>query len=88
MKLPLPPAVLRLCLALLCATAGASVAPAADWYRWRGPTDNGVSPDKNLPAKKTVLWKAEYGCRSTPIVMNGKVYINNSAGKASTSRNG
>lgn len=81
MKLPLPTACLRLCLALLCAATVTAVAPAADWYRWRGPTDNGVSPERNLPAKNDALWKADYGCRSTPIVMNGKVYINNSVGE-------
>jgi outer membrane protein assembly factor BamB len=63
--------------------------PAADWASWRGPFQSGVSPDSNLPAtwsddpKKPVnfLWKAPYGCRSTPIVMDGHVYINNQVGQ-------
>jgi outer membrane protein assembly factor BamB len=61
---------------------------AADWASWRGPRHNGVSPDTGLPATwsddvkapANFLWKAPYGCRSTPIVMNDRVYINNQAG--------
>jgi outer membrane protein assembly factor BamB len=60
----------------------------ADWSFWRGPEQTGVSREKDLPAEwsadpKAPLnfhWKAPYGCRATPIVMNGRVYINNQAG--------
>ncbi len=57
---------------------------AADWPHWRGPWQNGVSPEKNLPAKwsptgENLIWKAPYGCRSTPLVMNGRVYLINYA---------
>jgi len=62
---------------------------AADWSSWRGPFQNGVSPDTNLPASwsddpkspENFLWKAPYGCRTTPIVMNGRVFINNQVGQ-------
>src|SRR5271163_2634377 len=61
----------------------------ADWSNWRGPLQTGVSPDTNLPASwsddpkspENFLWKAPYGCRTTPIVMNGRVYINNQVGR-------
>jgi outer membrane protein assembly factor BamB len=62
---------------------------AADWTHWRGPHQNGVSDDVNLPDKfgtdpadpnSNLIWKQPYGCRSTPTVMNGKVYIINSDG--------
>jgi outer membrane protein assembly factor BamB len=62
---------------------------AADWYSYRGPEQDGVSHEKDLPAKfsldpkepdSNLIWKADFRCRSTPIVMNGRVYINNSAG--------
>jgi outer membrane protein assembly factor BamB len=61
----------------------------ADWANWRGPLHDGVSPDTNLPASwsddpkspENFLWKAPYGCRTTPIVMSGRVYINNQCGK-------
>jgi outer membrane protein assembly factor BamB len=64
----------------------------ADWTNWRGPFQNGVSPDKGLPATwsddpkspENFLWKAPYGCRSTPIVMNGRVFINNQVGSGVT----
>jgi outer membrane protein assembly factor BamB len=61
---------------------------AADWIHWRGPEQNGVSREKDLPdtwspkeaGKNNLVWKANVGCRSTPLVMNGKVYVINSAG--------
>src|SRR5262245_45925348 len=61
----------------------------ADWVYWRGPLNNGVSPDTNLPSTwsddpkspENFLWKVPYGCRSTPIVMQDRVYINNQVGK-------
>jgi outer membrane protein assembly factor BamB len=68
----------------------ALAAHAGDWWNWRGPTQNGVSPETDLPASwapdkvgaNNLIWKAPYGCRSTPLVMNGHVYfINYSAEK-------
>ena len=56
-------------------------ASASDWANWRGPFQNGVSPDKNLPDKFSirgnVIWRAPYGSRSTPLVLNGHVYFIN-----------
>src|ERR1051326_4202703 len=54
-------------------------ASANDWYRWRGPEQNGVSREKSLPEKwspegENLLWTAKAGGMSSPIVMNGKVY--------------
>lgn len=59
---------------------------AGDWLHWRGPAQTGSSTDTNLPDKfsldpknpnSNLLWKAPYGCRSTPLVMANKVYIIN-----------
>ena len=70
-----------LCPLCLC---GESV--AADWLHWRGPEQNGVSRETNLPdtwsddpadPNNNLVWKAPYGCRSTPLVMGGKVFIIN-----------
>lgn len=67
-----------------------TLALAHDWTSWRGPEQNGVSREVNLPAKwsadpkdpnNNLIWKAPYGCRSTPIVMDGRVYINNQVGE-------
>ena len=53
-----------------------------DWPLWRGPESNGVSREKNLPATwspdddgENLVWKSDaLGTRSTPIVLNGKLY--------------
>ena len=52
-------------------------APAAEWTNWRGPERNGVSRETGLPNDvEDVLWKkTDVSCRSTPIVMNNKVYV-------------
>jgi outer membrane protein assembly factor BamB len=62
---------------------------AADWSNWRGPAFNGTSPEKDLPdkfslktpGKDNLIWKANYGCRSTPLIFKGRVYINNGVGE-------
>ncbi|MEM7312772.1 MAG: serine/threonine protein kinase, partial [Planctomycetota bacterium] len=49
---------------------------ANEWTNWRGPEKNGVSRETGLPSDvDDVLWmKKDVSCRSTPIVMNDKVY--------------
>jgi outer membrane protein assembly factor BamB len=53
---------------------------ARDWYQWRGPEQNGVSRETNLPEKwdpdsgENVRWTAPFGGMSSPIVMKGKLY--------------
>src|SRR5436305_1411355 len=64
-------------------------ARANDWPQWRGPEQNGVSREKDLPdrfsinnpedPKSNLVWKQPFGGRSAPIVMNGRVYIINDA---------
>jgi outer membrane protein assembly factor BamB len=59
---------------------------ANDWADWRGPARDGISAEKNLPTKwspagENVSWKAPYGGRSAPIVMDGRVYLQNISGK-------
>ena len=61
-------------------------ARASDWTEWRGPARDGISPEKSLPTSwspsgQNLAWKAPYGGRSAPIVMNGRVYLQNTAGK-------
>src|SRR5438045_1594307 len=82
-----------LALCLLSAFFASSAVPparAADWSNWRGPWQNGVSPEKNLPEKfspdpkapdNNLIWKAPYGGRSTPLVMNGRVFLINKDGE-------
>src|SRR5262245_58713310 len=78
-------------LCLTVVAAAASAAPPAngasavidplDWPHWRGPEMNGISREKGLvsswsPEGENLLWKKpEFGTRSTPIVMRGKLYV-------------
>ncbi len=62
---------------------------ASDWADWRGPARDGISSEKDLPAKwspagENLAWKAPYGGRSAPIVMNNRVYLQNTASKGET----
>src|SRR4051812_46798149 len=74
---------LTLCVLALAAPA------RGDWANWRGPTMNGVSADKDLPetfkvaraGKDNLVWKAPHGCRSTPLVVRGRVYFNSHTGQ-------
>ncbi len=58
----------------------AQAADPLDWTMWRGSDMTGVSLEKNVPDKwspkgENLLWmKPEYASRSTPIIMNGKLY--------------
>jgi len=58
----------------------------SDWAEWRGPARDGISAEKNLPTHwspsgENLAWKAPYGGRSAPIVMDGRVYLQNVGGK-------
>ena len=55
-----------------------------DWTFWRGPGSNGISPetglvdnwDPNGGPGSNVSWKrSDLGGRSTPVVMNGRLYM-------------
>jgi outer membrane protein assembly factor BamB len=53
---------------------------AADWPSWRGVNGDGVSPETGLPDTWSVegenlLWKADIGARSTPIVLDNRVCV-------------
>jgi outer membrane protein assembly factor BamB len=68
--------------AVVAATALLGSANAQNWASWRGPEENGISRETNLVEDwsledgKNVLWKSDIGGRSTPIILNGQVYIN------------
>ena len=74
-------AVRQSLLLSLCVLLAPALALAGDWHRWRGPEQNGVSREKNLPDKwdpdtgENVLWKTQgIGGMSSPIVMKGKLF--------------
>jgi outer membrane protein assembly factor BamB len=61
----------------------------SDWAEWRGPARDGVSAEKNLPARwspggENLAWKAPFGGRSAPIVMGDRVYLQNGVGKGAS----
>ena len=53
---------------------------ASDWPSWRGPNQNGSSSQTGLISSwsldgDNLLWKADFIGRSTPIVLNNRVYV-------------
>ena len=54
------------------------------WLDWRGPAQNGTSPETGLPEKvdaKSALWTADFPGQSAPVIGNGKLYINGYVGE-------
>ncbi len=70
------------CVASIAFAADAKKPDPLDWPMWRGPEGTGISREKNLPSTwspepggENLVWKSEaLGTRSTPIVLNGKLY--------------
>jgi outer membrane protein assembly factor BamB len=53
---------------------------ASDWTSWRGPHQNGVSSATNMISEwsregQNLIWRADFIGRSTPVVLNGRVYV-------------
>ena len=71
---------------LVSATA---VLSGSDWPEWRGPSRNGVSPEKNLPnswspSGENLAWRVPYGGRSSPVVFGDRLYLQNASGEGPT----
>src|SRR3954447_9707823 len=84
---------MKYCLPLFLVLFVPPAGRAADWSHWRGPEQNGVARDRDLPdkwspdAKKAdnnLIWRVPYGGRSAPIVEKGRVYVINKAGEGLT----
>ena len=73
------PKILSILFVGLVLTANAD---AQNWSNWRGPEQNGISRDTNLvddwsfEPRKNVAWVAKTGGRATPIIQNGRVFLN------------
>ena len=68
-----------LCVFLVTSAGG-------DWPSWRGPSQNGVGQDTGLisewsPEGKNLLWRADFTGRSTPVVLDGRVYVMGRVGR-------
>ena len=80
--------VLSLFGSLFVVVTTGAISRAGDWTAWRGPTSNGVAVASNLPdsfsiaepGKDNLIWTAPHGCRSTPLVHEGRVFINSHTG--------
>ena len=64
------------CTALI----GFNDALASDWPSWRGPNQDGSSSQTGLVPSwsldgENLIWKADFIGRSTPIVLNNRVYV-------------
>jgi outer membrane protein assembly factor BamB len=65
---------------------GAATAHTAEWPHWRGPNQDGSSPETGLvsswePGGNNMVWRADFVGRSTPVVLNGRVYVIGRGGK-------
>jgi outer membrane protein assembly factor BamB len=72
---------------LLSATLSmaAALTAANDWTDWRGPARDGNSPETGLASSwsrdgENLAWRAPFGARSAPIVVGGRIYLQNAAG--------
>jgi len=65
-------------------TASSAKAAVTGWLSWRGPNQNGTSQETGLPDKieaKSTLWTADFPGQSSPVIANGKLYINGYLGE-------
>ena len=78
--------LLLLAAAVPLLPGGAPAAGAADWAYWRGPEGTGVSRETGLiedwnpgygdAEAKNLLWTSEVGGRATPVIFEGRAYLN------------
>lgn len=58
-------------------------ATVTGWLNWRGPLATSVSLEKDLPVKLegvAPLWTADFPGQSTPVIANGRLFINGYTG--------
>lgn len=73
------PALCRLFITIILVAIPFSVS-ADDWSSWRGPNQDGTSTETGLISNwslegENLLWQADFIGRSTPVVLNGRVYV-------------
>ncbi len=82
------PALLKQVLSAAAVIAAALFIPPApvmaqqenNWANWRGPEQNGISRETGLPddwsLESNKAWESDIGGRATPIILNGRVFLN------------
>jgi outer membrane protein assembly factor BamB len=79
-----PTRLLAACCLLLTATA---FTRADNWPQWRGPENNGISKETNLPAEwgetKNLAWKLKLPgmAGSTPVIWGERIFLTSADGK-------
>lgn len=71
-------------LALAASLATAAAEPVQGWLAWRGPEQTGVSRETGLPDQlgpENLLWSANFPGQDTPVIANGRLYINGYLGE-------
>ena len=69
---------------LFISLAYAEIRIPGTWVTWRGPHQTGVSDETGLPSSwspegENLVWKAPFGGRSAPIIMEDRLYMVNVA---------
>src|SRR5205823_3479349 len=71
----------RISIALRLLILAAPIVRAGNWPQWRGPSADGISPEKNVPvewsAGKNIAWKTPLAGlgTSTPIVWGDRIFL-------------
>ena len=82
---------MKILFAVLFCLSAMGIAGASDWTHWRGPMQTGASPETGLISTwsldgENLIWRREFIGRSTPVVVNGRVYVIGRTGKDITQR--
>lgn len=67
-------------LLAVVAVAGAKALAASDWPEWRGPSRDGRSSERGLPAAwstggENLAWRIPIGARSAPVAYGDRLYV-------------
>ncbi|RMF76046.1 MAG: hypothetical protein D6744_12740 [Planctomycetota bacterium] len=72
---------------LLLFVGAAAEVRGGDWLSWRGPRDNGCAYEHavvtswSLETGEGVLWRRDFGGRTTPVIHGGRLYFNGPVGE-------
>jgi len=70
----------------LCAWFSVAAVQAENWPQWRGPKNNGISVEKNIPIEwsdtKNVVWRTDMPGQggATPVVWDDRVFVTSADG--------